>query len=111
MTAKRAKRDDLVGTRWVHVSEQDTADGAVFLPDDEHVPLSRKPRDWLELHADGVATLYAPGPDDRPVERRATWQDVGVGSATRRGDDEADVQILNRSPSRLLVKLRSSRRG
>ncbi|HYN06960.1 MAG TPA: hypothetical protein VES67_06195 [Vicinamibacterales bacterium] len=108
MTAKRAPKDKLFETRWVHVSEQDTPDGAVFRPDDEHVPLSRKPRDWLEVHEDGSATLYTPGPDDRPVERRATWQDVGGGSGTRRGGGEADVQIVERSPLRLVVKLRTA---
>jgi hypothetical protein len=110
MTAKRASRDDLLKTRWVHVQEQDTAEGAVFVPDDEHVPLSRKPRDWLELRADGSATLYAPGADDRPVERRATWHEAGA-SAARRGQAEADVEIIARSPARLVVKLRGPGRG
>jgi hypothetical protein len=95
----------LFTTRWVHVAEEDTGAGAVYRPDDENIPLSRKPRDWLELHEDGSAELYVPGPDDRPVARSVTWSDRSSGGAARQPD--ADVTILEKSPSRLLVKLRN----
>ena len=98
-----AKRGDLFSTRWVHVSEEDTAEGAVYRPDDEHVPLSRKPRDWLELHEDGSATIFVPGPDDRPVEQPTTWQDAAEAKRTR-GSKPAELEIIDRSPKRIVVK-------
>jgi hypothetical protein len=102
MAGKRSEPDQLFANRWVHIAEQDTAEGAVYVPDDDRVPLSRKPRDWLELRADGSATLFVPGPDDRPVERQATWQEAGGSQRTRGGS--ADLEIVDRSASRLVVK-------
>ena len=110
MAAKRQPTGDLFSTRWVHVAEEDTADGAVYRPDDEHVPLSRKPRDWLELRKDGSARIFLPGPDDRPVEQRTTWQEAGQLRRTRgAGGADAELQIVDRSPGRLVVKHRSGK--
>jgi hypothetical protein len=103
MAAKRSAPDQLFTIRWVHIAEEDTAEGAVYRPDDDRVPLSRRPRDWLELRPDGSATLFVPGPDDRPVEQPTTWQESGTSRQTR-GASAADLQIVNRSPSRLVVK-------
>ena len=98
MTAKR-RTGELFSTRWVHVFEEDTSEGAVYRPDDEKVPLSRKPRGWLEFHEDGSAT----GPDDRPVERATTGQDAGHPRRTRDANP-AELEIVDRSPSRVVVK-------
>jgi hypothetical protein len=103
MAAKRSAPDQLFTTRWVHIAEEDTAEGAVYRPDDDRVPLSRKPRDWLELRPDGSATLFVPGPDDRPVEQPTTWQASSTSRKTS-GARAADLQIIDRSPSRLVVK-------
>jgi hypothetical protein len=92
----------------VHVAEEDTGAGAVYRPDDENIPLSRRPRDWLELDEDGSAKLYIPGPDDRPVARRVTWIDRSSDAGGRQAGEDADVTVLEKSPSRLLVKLRTS---
>ena len=103
MAAKRSAPDQLFTTRWVHIAEEDTAEGAVDRPDDDRVPLSRRPRDWLELRPDGSATHFVPGPDDRPVEQPTTWQESGTSRKTRSGT-AADLRIVDRSPSRLVVK-------
>ena len=108
MTAKR-RSGDLFSTRWVHVFEEDTPEGAVYRPDDEHVPLSRKPRGWLEFHEDGSATIFTPGPDDRPVERPTTWQDAGQARRTRAANP-AELEIVDRSPSRVVVKRQAAGR-
>jgi len=79
-------------TRWVHVFEEDTAEGAVYRPDGPDIPLSRRPREQLVLGADGKATLYTAGPDDRLVAR----------PAAKAG---AEVQIISRSPDRLVVRI------
>ena len=96
--------DPLFTTRWVHVAEEDTSAGVVYRPDDENIPLSRKPRDWLELKADGTARLYVPGPDDRPVARAITWRDDDDPRRSSRGRADADLTIIEKSPTRLLVR-------
>ena len=102
-----AADDPLFTTRWVHVAEEDTSEGAVYRPDDENIPLSRKPRDWLELGEDGSARIYVPGPDDRPVARQATWRDRAAGE-TPAARAAADVVIVEKSPTRLVVRLRGA---
>lgn len=105
MAAKRGHDDRLFTTRWVHVAEEDTGDGAVYRPDDDNIPLSRIPRHWLELREDGSARVFVPGPDDRPVEQPATWKDAGAPSPSR-SRKGPEVTIVHRAPARLVVKLK-----
>jgi hypothetical protein len=103
MTAdKPPPNDRLFATRWVHVFEEDTPEGAVFRPESESIPLSRRPREQLALCSDGRATLFTAGPDDRLVERPVTWCDQD--DAQRRSTG-AEVRVLDRSPQRLVVRL------
>jgi hypothetical protein len=104
MAAKRAREDRLFTTRWVHVAEEDTGEGAVYRPDGDDIPLSRKPRNWLELREDGSARVFVPGPDDRPVEQPATWRDAGAPSASH-SRTGPEVTIVSRAPARLVVKV------
>jgi hypothetical protein len=87
---------------WVHVFEEDTAEGAVYRPEDADIPLSRRPRERLVLGADGRATLFNSGPDDRLIPRPASWREGVEGKAAEGG---ADVQIIERSPDRLVVRI------
>jgi hypothetical protein len=98
--------DRLFATRWVHVFEDDTPAGAVYRPDSGDIPLSRRPRAQLELSADGRATLFVPGPDDRLVARPATWREQGAGDVPEPGG--AEVRIVDRSPDRLVVRIRET---
>jgi hypothetical protein len=109
-----ADDDRLFTTRWVHVFEEDTAEGAVYRPEDDNIPLSRRPRERLELSADGTAKIIAPGPDDRLVAKPATWAS-GASAAPKGAFSKdvkevaasaasADIQILKQSPSRLIVR-------
>ena len=41
----------IYGIRWVHVFEEDTAEGQVYKPESGPIPLSRRPREALTLHA------------------------------------------------------------
>ena len=69
----------LLGTRWVHLFEEDSAEGEVYRPERAvDLPLARRPRERFELRANGEAILTAGGPDDRLQERTGTW--------TREGD-------------------------
>lgn len=104
MSAKRAARDRLFGTRWVHVFEEDTPAGAVYRAEDDAIPLSRRPREQLELDRDGIARLFVAGPDDRPAERLATWREDGDVIVVSAREGGAELRIVERSPERLVVK-------
>lgn len=104
MSAKRAARDRLFGTRWVHVFEEDTPAGAVYRAEDDAIPLSRRPREQLELERDGTARLFVAGPDDRPAERPATWREDGDVIVVSAREGGAELRIVERSPERLVVK-------
>ena len=95
--------DRLFTTRWVHVFEEDTAEGAVYRPEDDNIPLSRRPRERLELSADGTAKIITPGPDDRLIEKPATWTSSAHETAAAAASS-ADVQIVKQTPSRLIVR-------
>ena len=99
----------LVATGWVHAYEEDTADGAVYRPRGTKLPLSRRPRERLELAADGTAVMFVEGPDDRYVEQPATWQDEdGAVVVTARSGDRR-LRIVAQSADRLVVQ--SDRKG
>lgn len=97
--------DRLYTTRWVHVFEEDTAEGAVYRPEDDNIPLSRRPRERLELSADGTAKIITQGPDDRLVEKPATWTFPARETAAAAAS-AADVQIVKQSASSLIVRRR-----
>jgi len=106
---KPSGADSLFGTTWVHVFEEDTAKGAVYRPDDSGVPLSRRPRERLRVKAGGSAVLFVPGPDDRFIERAATWKDEGDALVIRASDGGDEIRIVERSPARLVVQIRRAR--
>jgi hypothetical protein len=94
--------DALFATRWVHVFEHDTPEGAVYLPEDADIPLSRRPRERLELRPDGTATLFGPGPDDRPRPEPATWRAEDDRLVVRSASSV--LRIVDRSSSRLVIQ-------
>lgn len=105
MPGKRQARDRLFTTRWVHVFEEDTAAGAVYRPEDGAIPLSRRPRERIELDADGSARLFVPGPDDRLTEQAGAWRDEEGALVVRARDGGIEVRIIERSPERLVVRM------
>jgi hypothetical protein len=100
-----AADDRLFATRWVHVFEEDTAEGAVYRPEDGAIPLSRRPRGHIALGKDGTASVFSAGADDRLVEQTATWKADGE-SIVIRSADGAELRIVDQSADRLLVKVR-----
>ncbi len=69
-------RRSLVGTRWVHVDGDDTDCGAVYRDAAGDVPLSRRPKEYLEFGDDGTVRRSTTGPDDRARELdRASWRE------------------------------------
>lgn len=100
--------DPLFGTTWVHAFEEDTAEGEVYRPDTEDVPLSRRPRRRISLSTDGRARIAMPGPDDRLVETSATWGKEGGDLVVRAEGGPASsrgvLRISAPAPGRLIVK-------
>ena len=97
----------LFATPWVHVFEEDSADGEVYRPEGGDIPLSRRPRRRLSFSPDGSARVALPGPDDRPRDQPATWQQDGddvVVRATSEGGAEQVLHVSLQSPTRLIVK-------
>jgi hypothetical protein len=100
---KPGEGDALFGTRWIHVFEEDTADGEVYRPETDDVPLSRRPRRRLDLSPDGTVRVLVPGPDDRLVESPGTWAADGEQLVIRAGRDSRVIRIRDRSPTRLVI--------
>ena len=94
----------LFATAWVHAFEEDTAEGAVYRPRGSKLPLSRRPRERLELDADGAARLFVQGPDDRYIEQPASWQDDGGALVVRAGAGGPVLRIVEQLPDRLVVR-------
>jgi hypothetical protein len=103
--SKDARKKKSAPTVWVHVFEQDTPEGAVYLPEDSNIPLSRRPRERIELGADGKAALLVPGPDDRFIRQPARWTEEGQDVVVRDVSDAVKLRIVERSPNRMVVKL------
>ena len=104
---RAARLGPLFATRWVHAFEEDDARGAVYRPEDADLPLSRRPREGLELSADGAARVLVPGPDDRPRPRAAAWRDDGdavVIHADAPAGDAREWRVVDWSPDRLVVR-------
>jgi hypothetical protein len=105
LSALAKSRDRLFATGWVHVFEEDTAEGAVFRPEDGVIPLSRRPRERLKLEPDGRASVYLAGPDDRYVEQPATWQDDDGTCVIRTKDGHITIEIVDHSDTKLVAKI------
>ena len=90
---------------WVHVFEEDTAAGAVFKPEDADIPLSRRPRERIELKSGGAATIWKGGADDRPAPMSARWTHEDDGLVVRDSDGAVRLRVVEQSGERLLVKL------
>ena len=91
-------------TTWVHVFEEDSAAGLVFRPEDADIPLSRRPRERLELHPDGSAVISTGGPDDRPVAQRARWTEEDGERVIRDAGGAVRFRIVEQSADRLVVR-------
>jgi hypothetical protein len=103
--AKRKRRDWLFAIRWVHVFEEDSGKGAVYRPEGDATPLSRRPRERIQLFEDGSASVFMPGPDDRLVEQQAAWRDDRGALVIRARGLAIEFRVVERSPSRLVVRV------
>jgi hypothetical protein len=103
-----AARRALVNTRWVHVDGDDAAHGPVYRDAEGDIPLSRRPKEFLEFSDDGTVRRLATGPDDRAHEvDRTTWSDEGGHVTFRFAAGDANratsYRIVEHSSDRLIV--------
>ncbi len=99
--------DSLFATRWVHVFEEDGPEGAVYRPESDDVPRSRRPRERISFSRDGSARLVAAGPDDRLREIEARWREEGgviAVSGGGAGGHATELRVHVRSEGCLLVR-------
>ncbi len=99
--------DALFATPWVHVFEEDGPEGAVYRPEGDDLPLSRRPRQWISFAHDGSARLVVAGPDDRLREVEARWREEGgeiTLSADAAGGVGMELRVRVRSEGCLLVR-------
>ena len=100
--------DPLLGTRWVHVFEEDTAAGEVYRPDSAQIPLSRRPRRALELGADGAARVWSADAGDRPQALDGHWREsdgvITVSAPAARGGKPMQLRVLQHGGGRLLIE-------
>lgn len=94
--------------RWLHSYEEDTAGGQVYRPESWDFPLSRRPREAIELHSDGRARIFLPGENDRLRPVNAVWSDeegrIVVRSAGRGGGDQTARRIISTAPDKLVIQ-------
>jgi len=102
---KRPRRDPLFSTTWVHVFEEDSGEDKVYRPEEGPIPLSRRPRERFRLDPDGSAHLFAPGPDDRFVERPGSWNKENGVFVIRAREGGRELRILHQSGDRLVVRM------
>ena len=99
-----AEERKIFGT-WVHVFEQDSKAGAVFRREDGDIPLSRRPRERVELHEDGSAVLLMAGGDDRYVAQPARWTEEDGEIVVRDGRNRVRMRIIEQSRDALVVRI------
>lgn len=103
MAARRRSGAVAPAGRWVHLFEEDSARGAVYVPEASDVPLSRRPRGAVEFLADGQARIFQPSADDRLTPRPACW--TAAGADLRLDfDDGTSWHARLEAPDRLLLR-------
>jgi hypothetical protein len=76
--------------RWYHSDEEDTADEAVYRPEEFPFPPRRAPRDSIEFQPGGGFVEYGAGPADGTVPSRGSWDTEGGDAA---GGDAVRVRV------------------
>lgn len=93
---------------WVHVFEEDAAGREVYRPEDAAIPLSRRPRERVQLRADGTASVYLPGPDDRFIEQQASWVEESGDLVIRLRAGRMELLVVERSANRMVIERRQA---
>ncbi len=93
---------------WLHFFEEDAAGEEIYRPAATAVPPARRPRERLQLGADGAAHVSVGGPDDRSRALAATWTAVSndiVIRVTSAPTARSSYRIVTIEPDRLVVRV------
>ena len=105
MTGK-IKRDVLPG-RWIHSWEEDAGGNQVYRPEGYDFPLSRRPRESVELRPDGTLILGEPSASDSLREAQGRWEiaegDILLFYSGSGTEPEKKMRIKSASDDRLVV--------
>lgn len=92
---------------WVHSYEEDSADQAVYRPENFTFPTSRG-RGGFDLKLDGTAIQFGPGPTDQTATLPGRWEVGEDGWLTLYlgGSDTPSrmMKITSLSPDKLILK-------
>jgi hypothetical protein len=99
---------DLFDVTWVHLFEEDTPAGSVFVRFDSDIPLSRRPRLRFVLHDDGSAEISIPDEGDRPSAQNAHWRAENTIVLVRSDDGTRALRVVEQYVDRLVVVIVSS---
>lgn len=106
--AEKCVAAQVIGQRWVHSFEEDTANVQVYRPQSWDFPLSRRPRAAFELRADGTAQLFLPGASDRPEGKDASWTEESgellVRTAQRGAISQTTLRIIESTADKLFIR-------
>jgi hypothetical protein len=97
--------------RWVHERERDSGDVQIYRREDAALPLSRLPRELLEIRDDHTASRLRPGPADARVREDGTWEvgrDGRVVLRWERGADPTALELIEATTSELRFRARSA---
>lgn len=97
----------LTAHEWLHAFEEDAAGDEVYRPAATAVPPARRPRERLNLAADGSAHVSVGGPDDRSRSLAATWSADGddiVVRVTSAQSARTTYRIVSVHADRLVVR-------
>jgi hypothetical protein len=96
-----------VAQSWVHSHEEDTADQAVYRPENFAFPPSRG-RGGFDLNPDGTMVQFGPGATDRTTTRSGQWEvrDDGRLVLYPEGSDTPSrvMKITSLSADKLVLK-------
>jgi hypothetical protein len=93
--------------RWLHSREEDTESEKVFRPADYDFPLTRRPRESLDLKSDGSVSRGTAAPSDSLEQHHGKWtlddDELTLYPESGRGAAEK-LRIASISADRLVIK-------
>ncbi|MBD2753258.1 hypothetical protein [Spirosoma validum] len=90
---------------WIHSTEEDSDGEAVFRPADYEFPLTRRPRDFFTLHADGSLIKGQGTPSDSLQEDQGSWALDNNEISFRTQDEQLQTyQIASVASDKLVLK-------
>ncbi|WP_420151775.1 lipocalin family protein [Spirosoma sp.] len=90
---------------WIHSAEEDSPEEAVFRPADYAFPLTRRPRDFFTLHADGSLVKGQGTSSDSLQEDQGHWDLTNNEISFHTQDEQVETyQIGSINPNKLVLK-------